>query len=123
YARDFGVALRVVGNKVDEPDDLAFLRDEVGEDLLVTVGRSRWVRAMEKGRPAPFGELEEENRAALGSLQKCVDAMYPRRDWERYTRQMVHFHLKNARSWGNDRTGANLASQVDPDFVLDETGR
>ncbi|EGJ75686.1 MULTISPECIES: ATP-binding protein [unclassified Streptomyces] len=123
YARDFGVALRVVGNKVDEPDDLAFLRDEVGEDLLVTVGRSGWVRAMEKGRSAPFGELEEENRAALASLQGCADATYTRRDWERYTRQMVHFHLKNARSWGNDRTGANLASQVDPDFVLDESGR
>ncbi|NEE54971.1 ATP-binding protein, partial [Streptomyces sp. SID8455] len=41
-------------------------------------------------------------------------------DWERYTRQMVHFHLKNAESWGNDKTGADLAAQVDPAFVLGE---
>jgi CO dehydrogenase maturation factor len=33
---------------------------------------------------------------------------------------MVHFHLKNAASWGNERTGADLASQVDPGFVLGE---
>ena len=44
---------------------------------------------------------------------------YPR-DWERYTRQMVHFHLKNAESWGNEKTGADLAAQVDPAFVLKE---
>ena len=30
YARDFGVALKVVGNKVQGQDDLDFLRDEVG---------------------------------------------------------------------------------------------
>lgn len=120
YARDFGVALRVVGNKVQGPDDLDFLRAEVGDDLLVTVGHSDWVRAMEKGRARPFAELEEPNRMALRTLQEAVDATYKQRDWQRYTRQMVHFHLKNAASWGNERTGADLAAQVDPSFVLDE---
>jgi CO dehydrogenase maturation factor len=120
YARDFGVALRVVGNKVQGPDDVDFLRSHVGDDLLVTVGHSDWVRAMEKGRLPRFGELEEHNRAALRSMRDAADASYERRDWERYTRQMVHFHLKNAESWGNARTGADLASQVDPGFVMGE---
>lgn len=96
YARDYGVALRVVGNKVQGPDDLEFLREEVGEDLLVTVGHSDWVRAMEKGRPPHFSALEAENRAALETLLATADAAYGLRDWERYTRQMVHFHRKNA---------------------------
>jgi CO dehydrogenase maturation factor len=34
---------------------------------------------------------------------------------------MVHFHLKNAEAWGNERTGADLAAQVDPAFVLGES--
>ncbi|WP_171154151.1 ATP-binding protein [Streptomyces argyrophylli] len=121
YARDFGVALRVVGNKIQDPDDLDFLREEVGDDLLVTVGRSDWVRAMEKGRPPRFSLLEEANARALDLLKATVDATYEQRDWERYTRQMVHFHLKNAESWGNERTGADLAAQVDPHFVLGES--
>ncbi|MGP3772891.1 nucleotide-binding protein [Streptomyces sp. SDT5-1] len=121
YARDFGVALKVVGNKVRDEDDLEFLRAEVGDDLLVTVGHSDWVRAMEKGRPPRFELLEEANKASLRALQDAVDATYETRDWERYTRQMVHFHLKNAQSWGNERTGADLASQVDPGFVLRES--
>jgi CO dehydrogenase maturation factor len=118
YARDFGVELRVVGNKVQGADDLDFLREETGDDLLVTVGHSDWVRAMEKGRPQPFALLEEENRTALHTLRTTAEEAYGRRDWERYTRQMVHFHLKNAESWGNAKTGADLAAQVDPAFVL-----
>ncbi|MFJ2397206.1 ATP-binding protein [Streptomyces sp. NPDC087843] len=120
YARDFNVALKVVGNKVQSQDDMDFLRAEVGDDLLVTVGHSDWVRAMEKGRPPRFEYLEDANRRSLRTLQAAADATYELRDWERYTRQMVHFHLKNASSWGNERTGADLAAQVDPGFVLGE---
>ncbi|CAL9486002.1 hypothetical protein SUDANB58_03155 [Streptomyces sp. enrichment culture] len=120
YAADYGVALKVVGNKVHGPDDLDFLRAEAGDDLLVTVGHSDWVRALEKGRPPRFETLEDANRQALRTLHEAVDATYGLRDWERYTRQMVYFHLKNARSWGNERTGADLEAQVDPGFVLGE---
>lgn len=120
YARDFGVALNVVGNKVQAQDDVDFLQDEVGDDLLVTVGHSNWVRSMEKGRPAPFELLEAENRVALQVLEDAAEDSYADRDWERYTRQMVHFHLRNAESWGNAKTGADLAAQVDPAFVLRE---
>jgi CO dehydrogenase maturation factor len=118
YARDFGVALKVVGNKVQGPEDVDYLRDEVGDDLLVTIGHSNWVRAMEKGRPARFEHLEAENRMSLQVLQNAAEDSYENRDRERYTRQMVHFHLKNAESWGNAKTGADLATQVDPAFVL-----
>ncbi|WP_432080510.1 ATP-binding protein [Streptomyces sp. WAC 04229] len=120
YARDFGVTLKVVGNKVQGPDDLDFLREQVGDDLLVTVGHSDWVRAMEKGRPPRFDLLEDVNDRALRALRTAVDETYESRDWERYTRQMVHFHLRNAQSWGNERTGADLTAQVDPGFVLGE---
>ncbi|MEU5369475.1 ATP-binding protein [Streptomyces sp. NPDC005951] len=120
YARDFGVALKVVGNKVQGPDDLEFLRAEVGDDLLIGIGHSDWVRSMEKGRPSRFELLEADNRMALQTLQDTAEDSYELRDWERYTRQMVHFHLKNAESWGNEKTGADLAAQVDPAFVLDE---
>ncbi|MBK6043968.1 ATP-binding protein [Streptomyces sp. MBT55] len=120
YARDFGVALKVVGNKVQGPDDLEFLRTEVGDDLLIGIGHSDWVRSMEKGRPSRFELLEADNRMALQALQDTAEDSYELRDWERYTRQMVHFHLKNAESWGNEKTGADLAAQVDPAFVLNE---
>jgi len=121
YARDFGVTLKVVGNKVHNQEDIDFLRAETGDDLLVTVGQSDWVRSMEKGRPRPFGLLEDANRRCLEALRIAADTTYELRDWERYSRQMVDFHVRNARSWGNDRVGRDLTEQIDPGFVLNES--
>lgn len=119
YARDFGVALRVVGNKVQGPDDLAFLRREVGKDLLTCFGQSGWVRQLERGDEPPLHTLEPANRAVLEQLKNEADATHERRDPRRYTEQAVHFHLRNAESWANAKVGIDLATQVDQDFVLD----
>ncbi|WP_236795966.1 AAA family ATPase [Amycolatopsis sp. GM8] len=115
YARDFGVRLAVVGNKVTDDDDVAFLRDQLGDALLCWLTGSGHVRATERGQVRPIDALEPENLSALEKLVSTVDSV--ERDWERYHRQAVEFHLRNARSWGNDRTGEDLAAQVDPDFV------
>jgi CO dehydrogenase maturation factor len=40
------------------------------------------------------------------------------RDWLRFTRQAVTFHLRNAHAWANERTGLDLTAQVDPGFLL-----
>jgi CO dehydrogenase maturation factor len=116
YARDFGVRIRVIGNKVAGDDDLAFLREEIGEELLTWIGSSPFVRAAEKGRPLPFGQLEPATREALAQLLAEADGAP--RDWERFYRQAVEFHVRNARRWGNAATGEDLTSQVDPAFVL-----
>lgn len=116
YARDFGVRVHVVGNKIDDESDVAFLREHVGDDLLTWVSRSGFVRAGERGAPRPIGELETANRAALELIRTTVDGCL--KDWPRYTAQAVEFHLRNAQAWGNARSGEDLAAQVDPDFVL-----
>ncbi|MGC0312850.1 ATP-binding protein [Kitasatospora acidiphila] len=118
YARDFGVALRVVGNKVQSADDLAYLRREVGDDLLAAFGHSDWVRRLEQGAEPGLSSLEPDNRAVLGVLRQATDAAFETRDPRRYTEQAVHFHLRNAESWGNAKAGADLAAQIDPDFTL-----
>ena len=42
YAADYGVNLRVVGNKVQHEDDAAYLREAVGDDLIGWLGQSDW---------------------------------------------------------------------------------
>ncbi len=116
YAADFQVAISVVGNKVADAADEAFLREQVAEDLLACVGTSRHVRAAEQGHAGPIADLEPANRAVLDTMRETVDASP--RDWARFTRQAVQFHLRNAQAWANDQTGQDLADQIDPDFVL-----
>jgi CO dehydrogenase maturation factor len=116
YARDYEVALRVVGNKVEGPEDVAFLREAIGDDLLVCLEHSRYVRAMEQGRAAALASLEVANRTALARMREAVDGTP--KDWAKFTRQAVDFHVRNALAWGNRAVGYDLRSQIDPDFVL-----
>jgi len=113
HAREYDIPLAVVGNKVTGEDDLLFLKEEVGDDLLTHVALSPWVRSAERG--APQGELEEANRHALDVLRSAVDARP--KDWPTLHGHAVRFHLRNARSWANEATGQDLASQVDPGFT------
>ncbi|NIH82318.1 ATP-binding protein [Amycolatopsis viridis] len=115
YARDFGVRLAAVGNKVTDDEDVEFLRAELGTDLLCWLTGSAHVRAAERGRARPITALEPHNLDALATLRSTVDST--QRDWAKFHRQAVEFHLRNARSWGNERTGEDLAAQVDPEFV------
>jgi len=116
YARDFGVRVHVVGNKVDDDSDVDFLREHVGDDLLTWFGRSAYVKSAERGVARPLAELEPANAAALGHLKTTLDGCA--RDWARYTAQAVEFHVRNAQAWGNAKTGEDLGAQIDPTFVL-----
>jgi CO dehydrogenase maturation factor len=121
HAAGHDVALRVLGNKVAEPGDVDYLRDQVGDALLGWFTQSAWVRAAERGDVAPVAELEPANLAALGAVQAALDAR--ERDWAAYHRGTVEFHRRNAEAWGNRAVGADLAAQIDPSFVPAPTRR
>jgi CO dehydrogenase maturation factor len=116
YARDHGVNLFVVGNKVQGSEDVAFLREAAGDDLLVCVEHSAFVRAMEQGRAVSLADLESVNATALERLREAVDAT--EKDWEKFTRQAVEIHVKNSQAWADSALGEDLSTQVDPSFVL-----
>jgi CO dehydrogenase maturation factor len=116
YAAEFDVAVSAVGNKVTGPRDGAFLAEHLGAALLGCLGVSEHVKAAEQGQAQPIESLEPGNRAILDAIKNTVD-LTPR-DWSRYTHHAVVFHLRNAEAWANDRTGRDLALQIDPDFIL-----
>jgi CO dehydrogenase maturation factor len=115
-AADYGVAIAVVGNKVHGAGDAVFLREHVGDALLCCFGQSAAVRAMEQGRRFTLADLAAADRDVLTTMRAAVDACD--KDWPKYTRQAVEFHLKNAAAWANRASGQDLAGQVDPGFVL-----
>jgi CO dehydrogenase maturation factor len=121
YARDFDVRVAVVGNKVEDDEDVAFLRDHVGADLVAWLGRSAVVRAAERGENRPLEDLAASDLAALDTLIARLDDC--RRDWRRYTAQSHDLHRRNAASWADERTGRDLAAQIDPEFDLELAAR
>src|SRR4051794_1331383 len=80
HAREFGIRVAVVGNKVTGEDDLLFLKEQVGDDPLPPATPPPGVRAAEQGRRE--GDLtprDPHTRHALNILRETVDA-HPR-DW------------------------------------------
>jgi CO dehydrogenase maturation factor len=112
HAAEFGIPVAVVGNKVTGEDDLLFLKEHVGDDLLAHCEQSSFVRAQEQGRG--HGDLEPHNTRTLDRLRAAVDART--KDWTAFQQHAVDFHLRNATAWANQATGQDLAAQVDPDF-------
>lgn len=116
YAKDYDVNVKVIGNKVEDESDVEFLRQQVGKDLAGWVGRSDYVRAMEKGRHLPLEKLETKNLSVLETLKATVDDCT--KDWNKFYSQTVEFHIKNAIGWANASAGEDLTRQVDPEFRL-----
>jgi CO dehydrogenase maturation factor len=116
YAAEFDVDVGVVGNKVEDAGDVAFLREQVGDALVTWLERSSLVRAAERGEHRDLTELEEPNLRALAQVKAAVDARH--RDWSRYQAHAVEFHRRNATSWASERAGEDLTRQIDPEFTL-----
>jgi CO dehydrogenase maturation factor len=116
YARDFGVRVHVVGNKIDDQSDVDFLRSHVGDDLLTWLERSPFVKAAERGQIRPMSELEPANIAALELIKETVDGV--EKDWHTFTRQAHEFHLRNAQAWASNKVGEDLTVQIDPGYVI-----
>lgn len=115
YAAEYGITVRVVGNKVVDGDDVAFLRDEVGEDLVGWMGDSRYIRALDRGQEPGFASFEPAGRALLGRMLEEVDGTV--RDHARMTSLAHLFHSKNALAWANRAAGTDVALQIDPGFA------
>jgi CO dehydrogenase maturation factor len=114
YANEYGVTVKVIANKIEQKDDVAFIKKFVGNDLAASLPKSQYVRSIEKGDILPLDNLEAEVSLALNSLLDVVDAQP--KDWQRFYDQTVHFHVKNAKGWANAAVGTDLTKQIDPSF-------
>ena len=106
YARDHDVVIKVIGNKVEDDSD----------DLIATLHMSPFVKKIDRGETSGTEKLETRNEQALVSITSFIDTQ--EKNWEKFYRQAVEFHKKNAEGWANEATGINLSEQIDPDFTL-----
>jgi CO dehydrogenase maturation factor len=115
YAAEYGISVRVVGNKVVDDEDVAFLRAEVGDALVGWMGDSRYVRALDRGQRPDFSAFEPTGFELLTRMLAEVDGSV--RDNARMTSLAHLFHTKNALAWANRAAGTDVALQIDPEYV------
>lgn len=118
YAKPYGTKIFVVGNKVENQEDIDFIKKRVGDDLIACFGKSNYVRNFEKGIVAPISELEEENKDVLETVLNHVNSI--ERDWQKYQENGLIFHKQAATAWANDLYGVDLMEQHDPEFSYED---
>ena len=116
YAKDHDVKIKVIGNKIQGEDDLLFLQEAVGDDLLAHLMTSKYVKSCEKGRSPTFAALEPHNLKALQIMRAEVDATP--QNWQRFTSQGAYFHRLYAKRWSASENGVDPSSQIDPHFTM-----
>ena len=101
------VALAVVGNKVQDEQDVAFLREHAGEDLLTCSARNPGYEPWNKAARSAWPTSAPGQRRAR-HLQDAVDAQA--KDWDTFTRQAAEFHLQERPGLGEQGGGATWPS-------------
>ena len=112
YARDFGVRLVVVGNKVTDAEDVEFLQEQVGDALLGWMSASGTSARRSAARP---GRSPSSSRATSRRCARC------RRRWTRSSATGRATSVKRSSSTCATRTPGRAPTwrpQVDPEFVL-----
>ncbi len=110
-----GLPSLVVGNKIEDEADVAFLRRELPEPFI-TFPRLSIVKDMERNGRLDPALLPNAARGALEAiLRRTVH-----RDGKRFTALAHDYHRRNAKSWANEAHGRDLTTHIDPFFDWDE---
>jgi CO dehydrogenase maturation factor len=114
YAKNHDVLIRVIGNKIKNDADADFLKKHIGNDMVAAISQSAFIEKMDRAEITSFSELEPINMKAIEKIVDFIDLQ--KKDWPKFYRDMLEFHIKNAESWANGETGKNLQNQIDPSF-------
>ena len=114
YAEPYGTRIFVIGNKIEDRDDLAYIKSHVGDALIGQLSRSDFVRRQEKGQWQGIAALEPDNLELMRTIRTLADCLT--RDWDKYQRNNAIFHGRAAVNWANVSFGMDMMTQIDPDF-------
>lgn len=117
YVATRGITLKVIGNKIQDDEDEAFIREVVGDDYVAGLTVSRYVRALDRGQSPDFAAIEAENRAVLAHMFAVVQ-LVPK-DLQKSYAQNIALH-ENKASRSNDEQATIYLAQIDPEFVMPE---
>lgn len=118
-AEESGVAplVHIVGNKIEDEDDVAFIRERVGKEPVALVpSMPKLKKARQKGQIMEASLLDQKLKHVFGEIEK--QGKNPAITPVERLQMLYKLHYKlNAKKWVQQGYG-DVADQIDPDFVL-----
>lgn len=108
--------LFVVGNKVEDNDDIEFIASQVGDRLVATLSRSKQIMLIDKGRAKiDAASLSESDKAGLESIKKTAES-HAMSAQERLPLLWDLHKVYVGQSYVKDKFG-DLTGQIDTSFT------
>jgi CO dehydrogenase maturation factor len=108
----------VVGNKVEGPEDEAFLNAQVGTDkLLGFIPLSRHLKRFEQGDTEALDKFQEEQALVYDRILATLKNQ--KRDWTLYLTRLRETHTKLCRDWYDAYYGLKLDEGLDMAFTYE----
>ncbi|MBS1991445.1 MAG: hypothetical protein JSS83_13065 [Cyanobacteria bacterium SZAS LIN-3] len=105
----------VIGNKVEGPEDEAFINDQVGADrVLGFITLSRHLKRFEQGDTTALEKFQEEQSQVFDRVLATLKAQ--KRDWTVYLERLRGTHTKLCRDWYDSYYGLKLDEGLDMEF-------
>lgn len=117
-AKEYNIKVRAIGNKIISSEDVDFIEKQTGEKCISTIPFSSHIKEYEKGRTYELNDLDMHILEALEEMLSFTRNVEQDRR-KRYELAM-HFHKKNALSWGNQQIGKDITTQIDSHFDIEK---
>ncbi len=114
------VKVYAIGNKIEDEEDLEFLKNKIGEKSILTwIPYEKSIRKFEQGDNDSMNNFIEKNKEKFSLIKEKIDSI--EKDWKKYHSNLVNAHKEGCQSWWNDYYKKDLASIVDYTFSYEDT--
>ncbi|MDD3340856.1 MAG: AAA family ATPase [Bacilli bacterium] len=114
-SKKYGINTYVIGNKIENQEDIDFLKQEIGTDVILGfIKNSSKMRKFEQGNAVGMKEFIKENTDTFDRV--CALMQETKRDWDKYYQILLEVYKANIEEWYNAFYGEKLEKYIDEDF-------
>jgi CO dehydrogenase maturation factor len=113
YGKEYGINIRVAGNKIETVEDELFIKNNTHGLYLGSIPYTKEIRTLEKGKGVSE-QLDSLTEETLTAIKTSLDNTP--KDWTLFYQNLVSLHTKHALSWLNNSFQTHFEEQIDPSF-------
>jgi CO dehydrogenase maturation factor len=117
YAKSYGVNIAVVDNKIENKEDIEYIKSQIEHEIIAIIGTSDFIKRQDRHGCIDFSELDEKTKNELKKIYLHSQGI--ERDWKKQYEDIIYFHKRNAESWANAQYGFDMTNQIDKEFSFE----
>ncbi|TCT16090.1 CO dehydrogenase maturation factor [Natranaerovirga pectinivora] len=109
----------VIGNKINDEEDLAFLEKYIPKDKLIgIINNSNHLRRFEQGNINAFDVFTKNNEEVFEKISRVM--RNTEKNWDKYYSMLLDVYKASCKEWYNGYYGQDLEKYIEPEFSYEK---